>query len=476
MERFTIGDIVKAVGGQPIGADIEGGMRCRPTAVSIDSRTVGEGDLFFALQGERYDGHDFLGDALAKGATAVVVSRPWAQERKETLRAIGMAILVDDTLRALQECARYYRSLFSIPVVAVTGTNGKTTTKDMISAILSRQENGLWTEGNQNNHIGLPLTLLRLRREHRFAVVELGMRAAGEIAHLAALCDPQIGVMTNIGPAHIQFFQSIEEIAEAKGELLDSLDASDTAILNGDDPHVMAQRSRTEARVVTYGLGWGVDVRAGHVRPAPSGNISFEAMDGLDIELKVPGKHMVYNALAALTVGREFGVSAERMREALASFKPQPMRMEVIHVDSLHILNDAYNANPASMRAALQALCDVTEMKRRIAVLGDMLELGEWAPRVHREIGALAGQSDLAYLLTVGELSHFIAEEAMVSGMSRERVHHFARKQEAIAFLHQITRSGDVVLVKGSRKMGLEEVVAGLREKSSPSPQSEEAP
>lgn len=474
MKRFTIVDIIEATGGQPMGSEIERSLALELKEVSIDSRTLRAGALFFALQGETYNGHDFVAEALSKGAVGVVVSRQWAEVNREVLGDMRLAVLVEDTLRAFQACARYYRSLFSIPVVAVTGTNGKTTTKDMIAALLSKEQDGLWTEGNLNNHIGLPLTLFRLREEHRYGVVELGMRAAGEIAELADMCDPQFGVITNIGPAHIQFIGSVEKIAEAKGELLDHIGPSDTAILNGDDPHVMDQRGRTGGKVITFGFGRGADIRADSIRTTPSGNVSFEMEDGLAIELNVPGKHMVYNALAALAVGLEFGVPPGSMAEALSSFRPQSMRMEVIQADSLRILNDAYNANPASMRAALQSLCDVTDKRRRIAVLGDMLELGEWAPRVHREIGAIAGRSDLAYLLTVGDLSREISEEALVSGMSQEKVHHFTGKQQAIVFLQSIIRSGDVVLVKGSRRMGLEAVVEELRDHVSRSSNPEE--
>ena len=475
MKRFTIGEVIQAVQGQPSGPAVAAKLRWQPEGVSTDSRTLRPGQLFVALAGERFDGHRFVGEALNKGAGAVVVSRQWAAANPEALKNIPLAILVEHTLRALQELARWYRSLFAVPVIAVTGTNGKTTTKDMIAAILSQQARGLWTEGNQNNHIGLPLTLLRLQEEHRFAVVELGMRAAGEIAELTAICRPEVGVITNVGPAHIQFFRSVEDIARAKGELLDGLGASGTAVLNGDDELVMAQRGRAWGKVLTFGLGSDADVRAGDLRLNGWGGFSFVATGGLPIELRVPGKHMVMNALAAVAVGREFGVAGESVTEALASFRPQPMRMEVIHVDSLHILNDTYNANPASMRAALQTLREVSGTKRKIAVLGDMLELGEWASRVHRDIGQLAAQSGLAYLLTVGELSRLIAEEAMVSGMAGEQVHHVSGVQEALAFLRETARSGDAILVKGSRQMGLEAVVEGLRKQFTASTTSQGA-
>ena len=464
MKRLTIDKIVKATGGTLLGDSLEHVTDVHPTDISIDSRTVQEGDLFFAVQGERFDGHTFVGDALDKGAMGAVVSRKWAKTSQREWTSRKMAVVVEDTIDALQECARYYRTLFPIPVIAVTGTNGKTTTKDMIAAVLSQKETCLKTQGNENNHIGLPLTLFRLKVGHALAVVELGMRAKGEISRLAEICDPQYGIITNVGPAHTQFFSSIEEIAEAKGELLDHLDKTDMAVLNGDDPLVMEQQRRMKGDVITFGFSPKVDVRARYIKTTPTAGVLFET-EGVRMELGAPGKHMVYNALAAVAVGLQFDIPKEGIRRALETFQPRPMRMELVSINGLDILNDAYNANPVSMRAALETLQDMHVTGRKIALLGDMLELGDSAPQAHREIGKLVGSLDLYSLVTVGELSQYIADEAITCGLAHQRVFHFASRKGIVEFLNEMTRSGDLLLVKGSRKMGLENVVIGLLEK-----------
>lgn len=467
MERLTIDEVVKATGGTLVGEDLEQVLQLHPTDVSIDSRTLREGDLFFAIKGERFDGHDFIQEAVSKGALAAVVSKHWADTGLGEWKKRRYVLVVTDTVEALQECARQYRSRFPLPLVAVTGTNGKTTTKDMVASVLSQKATCLKTQGNENNQIGLPLTLFRLKAEHTVAVVELGMRGKGEISRLAEICDPQIGVILNVGPAHIQFFRSVEEIAEAKGELLDHLDSSSTAFLNVDDYLVMRQRERMQGTVVTFGLSPKAEVRAGEIEVTPTGGVTFEMGAGQRIHLPVPGRHMVYNALAAIAVGREFEVPDQDLKRALEDFQPQPMRMEMREIDGLKILNDAYNANPVSMRATLETLKDLPIPGRKIAVLGDMLELGTSAAQAHREIGKLVGSLDLFLLVTVGELSHYIADEAVLSGMAPQRVHHFNERRDVVELLGEIIQEGDLVLVKGSRKMGLEGVVKGLQKEKS---------
>ena len=465
MEKLTIDTILQATAGTLITRDFEKMSRLRPKGVSIDSRTIQRGDLFFALRGERLDGHNFVAESFHGGALGAVISKQWAEENHGTLRDTWTIVVVDDTLRAFQECARFYRSLFSIPVVAVTGTNGKTTTKDMTAAVLSRTERCLKIEGNLNNHIGLPLTLFRLTSDHSAAVVELGMRASGEIARLAEVSDPQVGVITNVGPAHFQFFHSLKEIAQAKAELLDYFSPSGTAALNSDDALVMAESGRMRGNVVTFGLNPKADVRAEHIRVTSSGGIAFQTGDGLSVELLVPGRSMVHNALAAIAVGRKFDVPDKTLQEVLAGFQPQPMRMELCRVNGLRILNDAYNANPVSMREAVRTLQEFPCTGKKIAILGDMLELGEWATEAHRDLGKMIGTSDISSLLTVGTLSRFIAEEAIRAGMPPHRVHHCESRDGVVDTLLGIGGDGDCVLVKGSRKMALEEIVEGLRKR-----------
>ncbi|MFQ6091150.1 MAG: UDP-N-acetylmuramoyl-tripeptide--D-alanyl-D-alanine ligase [bacterium] len=462
MEKLTIDDVAQATGGTPVGKDLERAGRAHPTDVSIDSRTLKKGDLFFALRGERFDGHDFVGQAFDKGAVAGVVSEAWYAQNQELSDGCRITIVVEDTLQALQELARYYRAQFQTSVVAVTGTNGKTTTKEMIARVLSQEFSVLKTAGNLNNHIGLPLTLLRLRSGHQIAVVELGMRGLGQIARLAQISDPQLGVIINVGPAHLEFFDSVDQIAEAKAELLDYLDRSSTAILNADDPRLMRQKFRTRGRTITYGLERGADVQGKFLGMSNSGGSIFAVSDSPQIELPLPGKHMVSNALAAVAVGREFGIEDLKIRQALESFQTEAMRMERFEVDGIEIINDAYNANPDSMRAAVETLRDLPCAGRRIAVLGDMLELGETGPSAHRELGKWVAQCGIDYLVAIGELSKSLAAGAVESKMMKHKVYYFASKREAILKLKELLRKGDLLLAKGSRKIGLEEVIEGL--------------
>ncbi len=463
MNRLTIADIIRTTGGTLQGTDPGKVLAVCPTNISIDSRTLQKGDLFFALPGDRLDGHTFLGQVCAGGASAAVVARHWVSGHPAEASLCPVLIQVDDTIQALQAFARFYRSLFPVPVVAVTGTNGKTTTKDMIWAALSTRDRCQRTEGNFNNHIGLPLTLLQLKADSGAMVVELAMRAPGEIARLAHICAPQFGVITNVGPAHIQFFPSIEAIARAKGELLDALGPADMAVLNADDPLVMSQSSRMRGKVVTFGLGPQADFRAHEVETLPGRGVMFRTEAGTLVELPLPGRHMVYNALAAIAVGRAFSVPEPDIAEALAGCRPQPMRMEMIHVDGLQILNDAYNANPVSMRAALETLLEVKGPTRRIAVLGDMLELGDTALESHRQIGRLVAGLGIDLLFTVGHLARCIADEAIAAGMAGHKVAHFEDKKTLADVLTGAAATGDLILVKGSRLMGLEAIVEAMR-------------
>jgi UDP-N-acetylmuramoyl-tripeptide--D-alanyl-D-alanine ligase len=456
MKPLSLIEVIQAIDGKLLS----GTPGTVVTGVSIDSRTVREGELFFAFPGKRVDGHDFVEQALKKGAIGAVISKPILIKTPKNL------VLVKNTLKALQDLARYYRTTLSAPVVAVTGSTGKTTTKDLIAAVLSVRYQVHKTEGNQNNEIGLPLTLLRATDHHQFIVLELAMRARGEIAELAEICKPCVGVITNIGKTHLEKLGSQAEIAEAKGELLTSLPPEGCAVLNGEDPWQRLLATRVTGEVIFYGERNEFPIRAQ--------DVNLRGLEGIDFLLltpagkascflPLPGKHNLRNALAAAAVGHLFGLTPEEISEGLAKAKVTGMRLEVKEgLKGSKIIDDTYNASPDSVKAALQLLAAVAQKKRAIAVLGDMYELGSYEVPGHREVGETAAELRIDYLFTVGFLAEEIARGAREKGMPPERVRSFPDNQEALAFLYSFLEPGDLVLVKGSRAMHMEEIVAGL--------------
>lgn len=458
MKSFSIEDIAGAVGArviEPVGGST--GVFCR--RVSTDTRNISPGDLFMALAGERFDAHEFIGLAVEKGAAAVVVSRPPAGDLPVP------ALVVDDTLAALQQLAAHNRRQFNLPVVAVTGSNGKTTTKDLIAAVLDRRYKTLKTTGNLNNHIGLPLTLLKLDETYGAAVLEMGMRGLGEIDLLAGLAQPTVAVITNIGETHLERLGSIENIAAAKAEVLNHLNAQGIAVLNGDDPWVRQVAGRFEGRALFYGLGAENDIRAADYITVDGQNsvftVHFQDRQA-EVRLPVPGRHNVLNALAAVGVGLVTGLSLAQTAAGLAEAELTAMRLEVLAAGSYKIINDAYNANPASTKAALEVLSGQGAGSRKVAVLGSMFELGARAEPGHREVGAVAVDTGVELLVTVGDLAEYIAREALAKGMAPGQVFSCADSGGALEVLRAGLRDGDVILVKGSRGMKMEEIVRGL--------------
>lgn len=439
------------------------------TGISTDTRTMKPGDAFFALIGENFDGNQFAEKAVDQGAALAVVSREdvaWACADKVPV------ILVEDALKALWNVAAGYRGGFDIPVVAVTGSAGKTTTKDMIHSVMSTRLRTLKTQGNFNNEIGLPLTLLRLDGSCEAAVVEMGMRGFGQIRNLAGIAKPTIGVVTNVGDAHIELLGSRENIAAAKAELVEALPSDGCAVLNGDDPLVAAMAGGSGARVVFYGIE-----DPGSVQSAPAGawvigfglskregggtEFGIRFPDGAEVQAyaPVPGTHNVYNALAAAAVAWHLGLGAEAVVEGLGNIELSPMRMHIQSIRGATFINDAYNANPASMRAALDALIQYAAGARTVAVLGDMLELGPIAEEAHRDIGRHVRRVGVNTLVTVGPLARLIAETAVDEGMDAGEVWPCGSTSEAAGRLREILGAGDVVLVKGSRGMRMEQVI-----------------
>jgi UDP-N-acetylmuramoyl-tripeptide--D-alanyl-D-alanine ligase len=485
-DALSLNNFLRVTGGRPLDPEAMAGLRRISVAgISIDSRSLQPGDVFFALQGERFDGHDFVDQALARGASAAVVSEKWisrgrgrGRSRKDpseddrpaggppTEQADAQAhlplIVVDDPLQALQEVAAEHRRHLDLTIIGVTGTNGKTTTKDMLAAVLSTKGPTLKTEGNYNNQIGVPLTLLRLRPEHRLAVVEMGMSGSGEIRRSAAISRPLHGLITNIGPAHLLQMHDLETIARAKFELLEMLPDEGLAFLNADDQRLRSQTIIPPGRTKTFGMNPPAGTRAEGVRFLGKEGTKF-TVPGLGLfRLHTWGQHNVYNALAAIAAGRELGVGADDLRNALEGFRPSPMRMERLEIGSVTVFNDAYNANPPSMRAALKVLAEIPAAGRRIAVLGDMRELGQEEIAAHRRIGRLAASLSPDRLITVGPLAAGIHREALSNGYPAGRAVHCDDAEQAVPVLREMIGEGDVVLLKASRAVHLEEILPHL--------------
>ncbi len=451
--------------------------------VIIDSRSIQEGDLFVALRGEKTDGHLYLADAFARGARAAL-AQPKALEMglaatailpDGTLRRPAGAegggpylFIVNDTLAALQKLAGWWRSRLPVTAIGVTGSVGKTTTKEIIANVLAQRFVTLRSEGNLNNEIGLPLTLLKLTPRHERVVLEMGMYALGEIANLCRLARPRIGVVTNVGPTHLARLGTIERIAQAKAELVQALPPAaegGVAILNADDPLVSAMAGRTAARVFTYGLDDTSDLWADEIKSEGLEGIRFRFHYGkevLHVHLPMLGRHSVHTALRGAAVGLVEGLSWSEIIKGLQQQRGQLRLMVVRGLRGSMLIDDTYNASPASMLAALNLLDDLcNDMHRAIAVLGDMLELGSYEEAGHRLVGGRAAQV-ADKLITVGERARWIADEARAAGMPATHIYATANKDDAIALLLGLVREGDIVLIKGSRALAMEAIVDAL--------------
>ena len=453
MKPISAKEVVQACRGELVSGDLDTMI----TGVSIDTRTIKPEDLFFALTGENSDGHKFLADALAKGAVGVVVSHK--------VEARCLAIRVDDTLNALGDLAGYYRSLFNPVVVGVTGSVGKTTTKEMIAAVVAAKGPVLRSAGNFNNEIGVPLTLLDLAAKHKTAVIEMAMRGPGQIAYLANMAKPSIGVITNIHMSHIELLGSMDAIADAKGELLDYLPTDGVAILNADDAYYDYLKRRANSRIISYGESQHADVRAVSAGIDSNGCCNFKVQTpkgSFEVRIPVPGEHNIKDALAAIAVGEELDVSHDDIRNALANYTPPEKRSNVIPSrQGFVVVDDTYNASPASVQSAIKTL-SMMEGDRKIAVLGDMLELGDHALNAHMEIGKAVKELGIDMLMVVGQLAKLIARGAIDAGMPISQVFEFEDSLQAAREIAEKVRERDVVLVKGSRAMKMERIVEGL--------------
>ena len=457
MEAITIREIMEVVGGRMLGEfhDLDREI----TRVETDSRTIHEGSLFVPLSGERFDGHAYINAALEGGAAGC-----FTQRERESYLPGKFYIKVANTGRALRDLAKHYKSKFHIPFVALTGSVGKTTTKDMVAAVLGEKFKVLKTEGNLNNDIGVPMTLLRLNREHEIAVLELGMNHAGEIDYLSDIVEPDVALITIVGDSHIEFFGTREKILEAKSEIFHHARKDCFVVLNGDDPLLRSLEPKLSFETVWCGGGEGLDYRASDIvsdgRSHMTCRVKTPHMEG-PVEIPALGEHMIYPTLMAMAVGEHFGLTEKEIVDGVLHFAPTKMRMNIIHrADDITILNDTYNANPQSMRAAVEVLSN-TKAEHKVAVLGDMFELGPLAPVLHAGVGEYLCKVGIDCLVAVGELARHIYDAAKVSPL--EEVYYCPDKDSAHSVLDKVIRPHTTVLVKASRGMAFEDLVEYLK-------------
>lgn len=459
--NLTVGDVLSLTHGalrNTEGLNPKIGIR-----VSTDSRTVQRGDVFFAIRGEKFDGHEFVTQAFERGAIAAVVEGQSLARSGIASFGVRPLVVVKDATKALGQLAQVHRNKFSIPCIAIAGSNGKTTTKDMVASVLSTKYSVLKTEGNLNNHIGVPLTLFRLQKKHSIAVLELGTNHFGELPYLCDIVQPTHGLVTNIGREHLEFFRNLQGVAKEEGGLFDALAKSGTGFVNVDDPFLV-RRAKKLRRKITYGF----TRKPVHVRAAMLGldakarasfSVTIKGKTPFSVRLAVPGKHIGSSALAAVAVGSAFTVPIARIRQSLARFTSSGKRMEVLSISGVTILNDTYNANPDSTVAALETLKAMRTPGKKIAVLADMLELGAQAQREHTSIGTFTREC-ADYLLTYGQNARLIHEASALTTKF-----HYDQKNVLSEYLAELVSPGDIVLVKGSRALGMEDVVTFLSER-----------
>lgn len=460
--QWTIRNILQATSGELVCGE----EKNRFDAVSIDSRSITPDELFVAICGHTHDGHNFLADVVHQGVRGVIVAKnhlgdlPLDEWHKRNMNCIA----VDDTTQALGGMAAFLRRQLGTPVIAITGTNGKTTTRGFTEAVLKNRFNLLATTGNLNNEIGVPLTLFQLKPEHAWAVLELGMNHIGEIDRLAHMCEPRIGVITNIGPGHLEGVGSEEGVMHAKGELLDNLSMDGTAVLNADDPWAAKLALKAPCDVLYYGITEGAAVRADDIHYTSAGTCFKLRLpdETVPIKLSIPGTFMVSNALAAAAVGVIAKLTAREIKAGLEAFLPVKGRLNIVSTaKGFTIIDDTYNANPASMAAALQVLNLSGGEGKRIFVAGDMFELGDQAGALHRKLGILCAASNIDRLYAVGEFAQTVADGALSQKMDNKHIL-IGTKPQILTDLKETLSPGDWVLVKGSRGMAMEEISRAL--------------
>ena len=459
---WSIKDILLATGGDLLSPGLDRTF----SGISIDSRTIRSSEFFVAIPGERHDGHRFVDSVILSGVQGVLLEKgKFGRLPVDRWITSGViCIAVPDTVRALGDLARFQRDRLPVSVVAITGSNGKTSTRNLTQEVMRTRFRVLSTSGNFNNQIGLPLTLFQLTGDHEWAVLELGMNHPGEIDRLAEICRPRIGIITNIAPAHLLGLHSVDGVMAAKGELLSRLDTRGVAVMNLDDPRVAELARKAPCPVLGFGMDASALVRATDITSKADGT-RFQLHlpeHTLNIFLPFPARFMVYNALAAAAAGYVAGLRPEEIRDGLANARPVPGRMNLIHTSRrIHIIDDTYNANPGSTEAAIRTLDFLAGGGRKFLVFGDMLELGEQAKDYHRQIGKIAGETGLSGLFLTGEFAGIVAAAARDAGMRPDSVR-VGSKPALSEGLREILQPGDWVLVKGSRGMAMETVVQEL--------------
>ena len=451
---FTVKDVLGAVKGKLLSGNPEEIL----TGISTDTRKIKNGELFVAIKGGNFDGHSFILDAVAKGAGGVLVQEGGITNANFKLPDVSF-ISVNDSIRALGDIGNFHRSRFNIPIIGITGSNGKTTTKEMLSAILSKKFNTLKSFGTENNNIGVPLTLMRLNGEHKIAVLEMGTNHLGEIRRLSEIARPTAIIITNIGPSHLEYLEDVDTVLKAKLEALEYMDKDGKIILNADDDCLRTISSTP--KTVWFGFDKDADFYADKINLEPDG-INFRLNGEWDISLGVLGRQNVHNALAAIACAWDFGVAIDDIKDALKEFKVPNMRMEVKRFGDIKIINDTYNANPQSMKQAIEALRDMVTEGRKVLVAGDMLELGTFSGRFHHLVGKQAAESGIDLIVAVGKLAEHVAEGAQEAGMSQRKIKLCAVTKEACEKMGSFIKKGDTILVKGSRAMKMEGIVNEL--------------
>jgi UDP-N-acetylmuramoyl-tripeptide--D-alanyl-D-alanine ligase len=464
LRPYSLSELGHTVGGR-VARDAPG---VRFTRVEIDSRQVQPGDLFVAIVGERVDGHDFVAAAKEKGARGAVIQHPvdlvGAASHQESQEGEFGLVVVDSTIKALDTLARSYLRELDVKTIGITGSVGKTSTKDLATAVLLTGFQTYSNPGNLNSHIGLPLAILAMDGSYEYALFEMAMRKRGEIADLCRTANPVAGILTDISLSHIGILGNLDEIAGAKAELLESLPSDGLALCAGDNPWVRRVSTKAACRTLFYGFGENCHCRGTNVKSLGQDGSSFDVLYGgsrFTFELRIPGVHQVQNALAAVALGLELNLSPDDVQQGLLTARLSPMRLDVLHLDGFTVLNDAYNASPKSMKAALDLLSDMGK-GRKVAVLGEMLEMGRYGPEAHRDVGRYARQK-ADVLVSVGELGKEIVtgwqEQSSSDGVLCNQWVWFPDKEVARDFIEREVREGDVWLVKASRSIGMETLV-----------------
>ena len=459
--KFSAEELIRATGGTLLQGRTDSAIH----GVSTDTRQLVAGNLYIPLKGANFDGHDFLEEAIAKGAGGLLVEARNAGilEKFSEKTDSGLKIIVEDTLTALGDLARFWRRKVGRPVIAITGSSGKTTTKEMTAAILGQTFSVLKTEGNLNNLIGLPLTLLRLHQGHDLAIVELGTNSRGEIKRLTEIAEPDIGLVTNIGLAHLEGLKTLECIREEKGDLYGTMSKSGLAVFNADDEFMTPLRRSWPGRTLTYGVTSPADLTASDIAKWGTSGQSFTLNAGTEhsvVQLSASGLHNVYNALAAVALSRASGIGINEISHGLRNFHPVAARFEVhLLPNGAFLVDDTYNANPASVREALKTLQALKGNHRSVVILADMLELGDQAEQLHEAVGVEVAATDAGRLFLKGPLSRSTAAGAVKGGMSEELIIFFEKPEDIVDRILSFTGAGDWILVKGSRRMKMEEIV-----------------